>query len=333
MTYSELLHKVSFEEIAPFLKKYPNADNLFPYQQHYDMLRLMEPVWAEEEDKDYLTIKIEKDDSPEDEDGDTYPLLFAWPIEGQIWENSLAKEIVLQDGIEASNAEIAAACIWGSSFYGFDEEDTDDTFFGWHEDIQAKQLREVLAKYKGHIPSIKELNKLKRSFHKNVKNRMRLHRRRSDFSDKLFIRPMKWRSWKRWVIKEEYKRHVFRIAAFVELVSKENMPVSAPPAEELIETLMTSPEVYIGKISSYTGDSAKRANYIAEIVESYLEMWSCKADNLLLCISTSSEHPLFMEELKPLSETLFKTALNVSWSMKTEDSLGKEMRIDYAYYE
>ena len=43
----------------------------------------------------------------------------AFPLEGDCWNDSLSKELVIDDEVEASNAEIAACFLWHTSFYGY----------------------------------------------------------------------------------------------------------------------------------------------------------------------------------------------------------------------
>lgn len=52
MTLCELLHKVSFDEIAPFLSKsYTEGKPLAPFKMHYDYLRHLVPQQNEHNDK------------------------------------------------------------------------------------------------------------------------------------------------------------------------------------------------------------------------------------------------------------------------------------------
>ena len=50
MTYSELLHQVNFEEIAPYIGKYGSKETIALYKTHYDMLRLFEPREGEDDE-------------------------------------------------------------------------------------------------------------------------------------------------------------------------------------------------------------------------------------------------------------------------------------------
>ena len=47
MTYKELLHQVSFDEIVPFIKRYHGWNALALYKIHYDYLRHLTPELGE----------------------------------------------------------------------------------------------------------------------------------------------------------------------------------------------------------------------------------------------------------------------------------------------
>ena len=67
MTYSDLLHKVSFDEIAPYIEKYRSNKDIALFKSHYDMLQQIEPkkkqnskneivisIWPEGNTKDFF---------------------------------------------------------------------------------------------------------------------------------------------------------------------------------------------------------------------------------------------------------------------------------------
>ena len=115
MTFKELLNSVTFEEVAPcLLHMHPDAEgNLKWYKIHFDMLRLMTPKHDDDANSDVCHISMSEWDE------DIEPHLDAHPMEGDYWEHSLTKEIVIAPEVKATNAEIAACCIWHTSFYGF----------------------------------------------------------------------------------------------------------------------------------------------------------------------------------------------------------------------
>ena len=89
MTYSELLHSVTFDEIAPFVeKKAGRAVCLALYKTHYDMLRLLTPRRKENDNETAAVTNAKLYHEWEE------PKLDAYPLEGDLWEVSLAKELV-----------------------------------------------------------------------------------------------------------------------------------------------------------------------------------------------------------------------------------------------
>lgn len=115
MTYKEFLNIVTFEEVAPHIvNMYPEAkDSLGWFKLHYDMLRLMNPKRHDDSNGDVCRITMK------DWDDGTGPHLDAFPMEGDLWEHSLTKEIVLDADVHVTDAEIIACCLWHTSFYGF----------------------------------------------------------------------------------------------------------------------------------------------------------------------------------------------------------------------
>ena len=110
MILKELLDSLSFDEIAPFLIRHYTYDyapgDLVPYKQHFDYLRSLTPTNLELIENKKVRISLGK-----------YKLN-AYALEGDDWEDSLAKELVLDKDEKASHAEIAACCLWHTSFCG-----------------------------------------------------------------------------------------------------------------------------------------------------------------------------------------------------------------------
>lgn len=105
MTFYELLHSVTFDEIIPFLEKKSGGPvSLVLYKTHYDMLRLLTPRIGEGDSKTASITNAKLDYDGEE------PHLDAYPLEGDFWEVCLAKELVIAPDVNASLGEIAA-CI------------------------------------------------------------------------------------------------------------------------------------------------------------------------------------------------------------------------------
>ena len=121
MTYSELLHSVSFDEIMPYMEKYHGHTRCTAhYKMHYDMLRLLTP---HREEGDNATAAITNAELDYDWE---VPHLDGFPLEGDLWEVSLAKELIIAPDVDATPAEIAMCCLWHTSFFGFTREQVDE---------------------------------------------------------------------------------------------------------------------------------------------------------------------------------------------------------------
>ena len=115
MTVKELIMKVGFDDLLPYLKEIivGHFDNIYAFREAYDMLRNMQPspefvgkVWIEQEE-DWISIQS---------------------LDADFWENELAKEI-------------AAHCIYDITFYGFSPAEIIENFWKNHGSIQSKMER------------------------------------------------------------------------------------------------------------------------------------------------------------------------------------------------
>ena len=176
MTYKELLNSVSFEEIVPYIEKYHGGKGcLALYKIHYDMLCHLTP---NPEDAYYKTATVSHGEQDEDW---PEPHLTVHPIEGQIWEGALTMDLIIEPDVTESLAEIAACCLWHTSFYGFTEEQAKAKVESWNREIseeefekqQAKEWGKKIIEAGGNIPSEDELMKIP-SFWVTVNNNRKL---------------------------------------------------------------------------------------------------------------------------------------------------------------
>ena len=71
-----------------------------------------------------------------EDDGEDGRYLSAYPIEGDLWSATAGKEMVISPEVTASKEEIAAQCLWHTSFYGFTQEEVDGFFEQMRKDIE-----------------------------------------------------------------------------------------------------------------------------------------------------------------------------------------------------
>ena len=124
MTFKELLDCVRFENVAPHIvRMYPDMrQSLGWYKIYFDMLRLIQPVFHEDANDKVRNITMA------DWDDGSRLHLDAYPMEGDLWEHALTKELIIEQGIKATNEELAACCLWHTSFYGFVEKHVKERF-------------------------------------------------------------------------------------------------------------------------------------------------------------------------------------------------------------
>ena len=152
MTYKELIHLVTFKEVEPHIvNMYPEAkDSLGWFKLHYDMLRLMNPKRHDDSNGDVCRITMK------DWDDGTGPHLDAFPMEGDFWEHSLTKEIVLDADVHVTDAEIVACCLWHTSFYGFTKGQKKE-FANIDFKSKVKELKTIILNNGGYVPPKREL--------------------------------------------------------------------------------------------------------------------------------------------------------------------------------
>ena len=128
MTVKELIMEVKFDDLLPYLKEIivGHLDNIYAFREAYDILRNMQPnpefvgeVWIVQEE-DWINVQS---------------------LDGDFWENELAKELVLSNNTTLSKEEIAAHCIYEITFYGFTPAEIIENFWKSHGPVQSKMER------------------------------------------------------------------------------------------------------------------------------------------------------------------------------------------------
>ena len=118
MTFKDLLLKYEFDVVVPDLLTVdePVKNNLYAFKEAFDELRRMAPGNAGGKQ-----IVVSEEIETDDDGNETERYLHATNCEGDLWDSSLAKEVV----IEADITEIRALALilWHITFYGFSAEE------------------------------------------------------------------------------------------------------------------------------------------------------------------------------------------------------------------
>ena len=333
MTFKELLNSVTFEEVAPcLLQMYPDAEgNLKWYKIHFDMLRLMTPKHHDDANSNVCHISMSKWGE------DSEPHLDAHPMEGDYWEHSLTKEIVIDPEVKATNAEIAACCIWHTSFYGFVREQSQE-YLRFDEDdleiedrwddyiynkVKAMRCFSIIRRNGGHIPTMRELARTKK---------LELIRRtKEDFwcISESMNKIKKKRMFRREFMGYYYER-MAGISRFIVLAipalrdDRNNMSIEQLCG--LFQSDLFSPET----ITSYADENTNGAKYFCELLE--MEDINIRLDRMVVILTTGEYHNELTEDEQRLCKLLIGNCKSSHVLLATDPSLGRQVRIDYATF-
>lgn len=308
MTYKELLDSVSFDEIVPYIEKYPGGKGcLALYKIHYDMLCHLTP---NPEDAYYKTATVSHGEQDEDW---PEPHLTVHPIEGQKWEGALTMELIIEPDVTESLAEIAACCLWHTSFYGFTEKQTRAKFESWNREIseeefekqQAKEWGKKIIEAGGNIPSEDELMKIP-SFRVTAKNNTKRKQR-------------------------EYWDRIGMIGEFVARNLPSDTDVVNMTVEDLCKLFYSNHYIEYD-YNSYSADESVRADYLKELITSYEAFAHGTLDNAVIVLSASKQYPLIMEETSLATNIAEMCTGESHFIYKVDDTLGRELRLNVAFY-
>ena len=332
MTFKELLNSVTFEEVAPcLLQMHPDAEgNLKWYKIHFDMLRQMTPKRHDDANSDVCNI------TTRGMEGGGFRLN-AYPMEGDLWEHSLTKEIILAPDMKAANVEIAACCIWHTSFYGFVDEhaqeslrfDEDDLDIKdrWDDSIynkvKAKRYFSIIRRNGGHVPTMKELAQSKK--------KELIRRTKEDFwciSES--INKIK----KKRMFRREFRGYYYeRMAAISRFIVQAILALSDERNNMSIEQLcglfqsdLFSPET----ITSYADEDSNGVKYLCELLE--MEDINTRLDRIVVVLTTGEYHKELTEDEQRLCKLLIGNCKSSDILLATDPTLGKQVRINYATF-
>lgn len=284
MTLKELLDKVDFDSLIPYLKSYGKryANTIYGFREAYDILRNMEPS-ADFEGEAMVRWS-----------GEAYgnnQCIGVFHLDGDIWEDALAKEIVIGENVNLSIEEIAAKCLWEITFYGFTPEH--EGFVIGRElrnkyDVMLDRLEE--SKWRHQIPRKYRVRRngqrfiqgdwgMKDLFCKrmNRSKRMRKHRQKNR---RKYLESMSRRENNILDLTVSGSSFVRRDLDFILMVSR---------GKRFDFRSVTGPYKLP---DAHTVSSDNRLDYIFESIAKYQHIDLEQYDNAVICIRYSSRYPV-----------------------------------------
>ena len=335
MTYSELLHTVTFDEILPFIEKYHgHSGSVAMYKMHYDMLRHLTPHQEESDIKTAIISNAKLDYDWEK------PHLDAYPLEGDLGEVNLAKELVIEPDVDACLAEIAACCLWHTSFYGFIREQKAETAeklqFYFHnmldddiEKVKASRIVRLIKENGGTLPKKSEMLSIP-SFKKQLKEKIQRYNKRRVLMKNLCSKPKRM---KRVFITEEYRKRVLSVGSFIEFCMGDVVESEGMSMNDLCQLIYANRVKYYPHYQSFIDDSAGRVSWFIELIEKYKAFGQGIYSNVMICVAASPEYPFTKEEHRLLYYIMEQCPGKKGYLVKNEDQLGKELKLWVVFYE
>jgi len=330
MTCCELLHQVTFDEIAPYIGKYGSEEGMALYKIHYDMLKLLKPRDGDDGEK---TVTISNAELYYDF---KEPHLDAFPIEGCYWEVALAKEIIVEPDVYATWAEIAACCLWHTSFYGFTLEQLEETIENWdyyNQDlidpditrIRAKRVQKKIEDCGGRIPSKKEMMTVP-TFRHEVNKRVR----RANYLPFGCRKPKLVRR----IISRLYWERILKIGAVIcDCLCSDNF------LREELRKLFCANIYQTYRYQTYVSKEEGRGKWLWELVTKYNAFYKGFSQNVILGLGMSHEHPMILDDLNYVNEInlwlydQIKGEADIHWYPYYDDSLGDQLRLSVLCYD
>lgn len=337
MTFKELLDSVNYDEVERQIRNmypYPETGNLGWYRMHFDMLRHLTPKHDDDANDDVCHITMEEWD-----DG-SGPHLDAYPMEGDLWEHSLTKEIVIAPDVKATNEEIAACCLWHTSFHGFTTKQVivryrchDGLAFTKQgkcvllrrSEIIAKKNYKIICKNGGTIPNIRALSSSKK------KELIALAKESIYYGDKRMNKTKRKREFRKEFMELYYERMVYISDFIIEAIPaiKDKANDNYLDTEQL-SYLFESDNFYSEEFTSYADESISGAKYLHDLILKYKML--PHFDRMIYILTTSEPIETMTEDDLALQNVLMDNCKSGDIIFATDPSLGRQIRINYATF-
>ena len=311
MKLNELLQKVSFDDMVPHIIAFePEHVTQIPYyKEAYDILLHTEAAETDEQ----ITVKWMCD---EDELCGETPYIYISNCEGDYWPTNLGKELVLDEGIELSDAELAARCMWSITFYGYRPG---DDFFdqGPHNRYQDEADRLSNKQFDNYARTKNGLSPKNRTpyalswkewvvYHRRKRHRNRMKRMRDHRQDKRI----------------EKLERMAKVKQAIQQILSATDAIKRGQLEYLFDTKLIQEQ----DLHSRAYDRQRRMDYLWEMLTKYTAPDDEPYTRTIVILSTATDCPLTDAERAMFDRIVarFAEKTEVLSAVGIEDGLGKE---------
>lgn len=335
MTLQEFLKTVEFGKIAgAFKKMYPDDIHMLPFLKcHYDILCHMTPVYDETANAQECRVSNYYDETVKKS------YLSAFPLEGDCWSVSLCKKMVIDSNVIASDEEIAACCLWHTSFYGYTEEQLSQT---------AKKMSDYSDKTDLEI-SLIELNKNLHKMEKlgckidslptynDVKGivKIRANINYKNWTKKHINKRVRNRLFRKDFLKTEYNNYIKGIAKFILDIYKNMQNRDVYMLQNLCK-LFQAKRFAAYSYQSYTFGESNSAEYLTDLITLYAAFdRDFVFSNAIFCLEKAENNLALTSEEEQLRNMIYSLCPkgDNETIINSDSSLKGESRILVGFYQ
>ena len=292
MTLKELVMKVEFDNLRPYLEKFEpeHLDNIYAFREAYDILRRMTPAKNGQHE-------IHVSWSGGEMEGEK-KWISVHPMHEVSWEEDLAADVVVADDVHLTDEELAMHCLWEITYWGFSPEEQLETFerkFNHHKlvnkyEVALDKLEESIWKHqtprrlrcRGENGERYTTQQSTRYLFNERKNRSK--RKREYRQDK----------------REEYLKRMAARENLITQLSAEGSSFKRSDVDFLLHIEYGRQYDYL----SITSGTDGRLDYILESITKYQYLTLEKYNNAIVFIMVPTCYPLTKPELNRFNEAI-----------------------------
>ena len=314
MTLKELINRCDFKDIASIIvKSYPETPwALVRFKEAFDILRHLEPE-ANPTNRE-IRLVGEYDESSQT----YYPHITRW---GELldWKEELSSEIIVEDELMLTDAEIAYHCLWELTYYGFDQstpEKVEEVFlnmmgFGEKTDSSnpyAMAAEKLEDKLRANTKIIFE--KGYGLVERPTTNRNRAKRKR-DYRMRQRIKKLKRKA----RVEDDIRRLTTNTKSF---------------KREELDYLFKTNLITFRTYHSHSNNPNQRIDYLTDLLSKWVSDDFSDNTHFLLMFRTSSAYPLVQSELDMIQNFFsqyFPASASIRYGYGNDENLGTEVSL------
>ena len=292
MTLKELIMKVDFDSLRPYLEKFEqrNLDNIYAFREAYDILRRMKP-----EKGGLHEIRVIK--SGRKTEGEK-EWICVYPMHTACWKENLAANIIVDSDVHLTDEELAMNCLWEITLWGFSpkgQQETLDRILNHHKPIN---------KYEVALDKLEEsiwMHQIPRKLRWRGRNGERYIKVENPFcfSNKRKNRSKRKRKYRQ-NKRDEYLRRMATRENLITKLSAEGSSFKKSDVDFLLNVKYGRQYDYLSVTSGTDG----RLDYILESITKYQYLALEKYNNAIVFIMVPTCYPLTKPELNRFNEAI-----------------------------